>query len=593
MERDNIDEKYKWNLKDIFDSEEKWEETFKKASEEIKLFKNFAGNLKNPKTLFKCLKLVESVDGKVHLLRLYAYLKADEDVRIGENQILLSKVRSIYSQYAVEFSFVEPELIELGDDLNRLAEEEEVKVYKHYLDKLIIRKDHTLSADVERALSTIGIVTGASSNIYNMLNNADMQFEDVLGKDGVPHKLTHGSFPVYLRSYDRVLRKNASENRIKEYEKLKNTFSQALIENLKKDKAIANVRNYDSVLEMKLSRDHIPVSVYTNLIHIVGENLAPLHKLSKIRKKILGVEKLYEYDMNVPLVKDINIKISYEDASGNVNSSVRILGDDYYNTVKKGFESRWVDVYENIGKASGAYSFSVSGVHPYILMNFNDTISDMFTLAHEMGHAMHSYLTNKNQPIIYAYYSMFIAEIASTVNEALLYEYLMETTTDPKERVYLLNQRIDNFRGTLFRQVIFAEFEKEAHEMVAEGSATLESLSDLFLKLTKKHLGPSVELIPNSKYSWLTIPHFYDSFYIYQYATGFCASIAIVEKIKSEGKPAIEAYLNMLKAGDSDFTISLLKKAGVDLTTKEPIESAMRNFAILVDQLEIEISKIQ
>ena len=594
VERSKISDEYKWNIADIFVSVKVWKEEYSKVDGDLIELESFVGKLNNPKDLIECLSLKYMMEERVSLLYLYALLKADEDIRIGENQSLLAEIIKLDSKYRSCTSFIYVELLGLGSErLKSLGEEEGLQIYKHFFDNISRNEKHILDAKEENLIAKLGELDSSASNIFNILSNANLTFEDVEDKDGKKHKLTKGTYIVFSESYDEVLRKNAFINFHKEYAKLKDTIAQIYIENLKKDRISAEIRNYNSVLEMKLSSDNIPTEVYENLLTTVKEHLKPIHKLAEIRKKILKLDKLYTYDMSVPLVKEVDTKIKYEEAVKHVLESVKILGEDYYKTVKGGFENRWVDVYENVGKASGAYSGSVPGIHPYILMNYNDTYGSMFTLAHEMGHALHSELTHKNQPQAYADYSIFTAETASTVNEGLLFEYLMSVTTDPKKRAYLLNKRIDKFLGTLFYQTTLAAFEKKAHELAAEGKASLETLSQAFIDLRKEEQGPLVNFPENAEFGWLRIPHFYRSFYVYQYATGFCSSIALVEKIKTEGQPAVDAYLEMLKAGSSDYSLNLLKKAGVDLTTKEPIEAAMRYFSNLVDQLEEELEKIQ
>ncbi|MCL1925206.1 MAG: oligoendopeptidase F [Defluviitaleaceae bacterium] len=592
-DRKDIEEKYKWDLTDVFNSDKEFHNTIKEVQEKMEAFHSFKGKLGTAGELKKCFELYEDLSKKIGLLWLYSFVKSDEDTRIGENQALKGQFFKLNSAFEAVTSFIEPELLTIGDELQNLAKEESLAIYAHYFDDLLRQKAHKLSDSEEAILAKLGEIAPASSNIYSMINNADISFEDVKDKDGNLHKLTHSSARFFAESDDRELRKNASTNTMKEYASKKNTITQTFIENLKKDRVMAHIRNYNSPIEMKLFQNNIPLAVYNNLLETVAANIKPLHKFSEIRQKVLGLDTLYNYDNFVSLVKGADNKISYEEAVSTVLKSLKILGEEYFEMAKTAFESRWIDVYENTGKSSGAYSAGVPGVHPYILMNFNDTIGDMFTLTHEMGHAMHSYFTDKTQPKIYSDYTIFLAEIASTVNEALLYEYLIENTTDPKKRAYLLNERIDSFRNTLFRQVTFAAFEKEVHELAKEGSLTTEKLNEVFLDLSKKELGSNVEFISGAEFGWARIPHFYRSFYVYQYATGFCASVAIVEKIKKEGAPAINAYLNMLKAGNSGYSVDLLKAAGVDLTTKEPIEAALKNFAQLVDQFEAEILKIQ
>jgi len=592
QERKEISEQYKWNLTDIFKTFEDWQNSLDEVRNSLISFENFKGKLRNIKSLYECLSLKDELNKKTNLLLLYSRLQADQDTRIAENQVLVAKYKQLEAEYYSSISFIEPELIEIGDKILDFASEKDLQIYKHYFHDILRSQKHALSIEKEELLATISELNSSFSNIHNMTNNADIVFQDVLDSEGNKHKLTHGTSMNYSESDDRVLRKNTFENGIKEYAIRKNALSQNFIEFLKKERIYASVKNYNSSLEAKLDQDNIPVKIYTNLIDVVDKNLKPLHKLYEIRKQKMGLDELYNYDLWVSLVKDVDTKITYKEASKNVSEALKFLGEEYHQIVEEGFNNRWVDVYENTGKYSGAYNFSVQGVHPYILMNWNDTINNMFTLAHEFGHALHSHFSHEFQPNITSHYTTFLAEIASTLNEILLHEYLMKNTDDPKKRVYLLSKRIEAFRSTLFRQKTFAEFEKKAHELAKEGKASFDTLNNTFLDVLKKETGSSVLYAENAELGWLRIPHFYMTFYVYQYATSFCASIAIYEMIKSEGQTAINRYLNMLKAGKSGYSVDLLKACGVDLTTKEPIEKAMKNFAELVDQLEKELEKI-
>ncbi|MCL2611210.1 MAG: oligoendopeptidase F [Defluviitaleaceae bacterium] len=592
VERKEIPEQYKWNLTDIFATFEDWKNTIEKFSSELGSFEQFRGKLENIGNLKSCLELKDKLNKEIDLIFLYARLQADEDVRISENQALVSSSIQANTEFATAISFIEPELIEIGDKILEFTNEKDLQIYKHYFHDILRNQKHALSAEKEALFATLSELNSSFSNIHNMTNNADIVFQDVVDGEGNKHKLTHGTLAKYLESTDRILRKNAFENSIREYAIRKKGLVQNFIEYLKQERIHAKVKNYNSSLEAKLDKDNIPVEIYSNLIDVINENLKPLHKLYEMRKQKLGLEEFYNYDTNVPLIDGIDTKVTYEEASKNVSEALKFLGEEYHQIVEEGFNNRWVDVYENTGKYSGAYNFSVQGVHPYILMNWSDTINNMFTLAHEFGHALHSHFSHEFQPNITSHYTTFLAEIASTLNEILLHEYLMKNTDDPKKRVYLLSKRIEAFRSTLFRQKTFAEFEKKAHELAQDGKASLDSLNNVYLDVLKKETGSSVLYADGAELGWLRIPHFYMTFYVYQYATSFCASIAIYEMIKSEGQTAIDRYLNMLKAGKSGYSVDLLKTCGVDLTTKEPIEKAMQNFAELVDQLEKELAKI-
>ena len=593
MKRAEIAEQSKWDLTHIFKTLDDWTSLHNEVKDNLKLFDGFKGKLIDVKKIQECLALKYELGKKVNLLMLYSYLKADEDTRVSDNQAILAKFIELAAEYDSTISFIEPELLEVGDKLLDFANEDGLQIYKNYFHNILRGKKHLLSHKEEKLLAAYGELDWSHPAIHKMANNADIVFEDILDSKGNRHKLTHGTYAVYRESEDRVLRKNSVKNVLARYEERKSCLAQNFIEFAKKEKINAKVRNYNSSIEAKLDVDNIPVEIYHNLIDVVFDNLEPLYKFAEICKKKLGIDKLYNYDLDVPLIKDVDNSVSYEEASQKVLEALKPLGQEYYAAVEDGLKNRWVDVYENEGKRSGAYSFSVQGVHPYVLMNFSNTVNDMFTLAREFGHAIHSHLSNKYQPNVSSGFTIFSTEVAATLNELLLHEHLMKTTTDPKQRIYLLCKRIDNFRGTMFRQTTFAAFERKAHELVKEGKANLDTLSQAYLEFTKKEAGPLVNLPENSEYGWLRIHHFYTSFYVYQYATSFCASIAIYDMIKKEGQPAIDRYINMLKAGKSNYSVDLLKDCGVDLTTKEPIEAAMRNFAELVEQLAVELKDLE
>ena len=593
MKRYEIQETDKWDLTHIFRSPNDWTSSFDEVKESLKKFGNFRGKLKDINKLKECLILKDELDAKTGLLMLYAYLQTDQDIRVAENQALLAKYMQLSAESYAAISFIEPELLEIGDKLLDFANEDGLQIYKNYFHNILRSKKHLLSYKEEKLLAMLGELDWAFPNMHKIVNNVDIVFEDAVDSKGNKHKLTHATGIKHLESYDAVLRKSSDENYIKEYALRKSSLAQNYIEFVKKEGLYAKIRGYNSSIEAKLDVDNIPIQIYDNIINVVHENLEPMHKLMEIRKNTLGLEEIYYYDTFVPLVKDVDASITYEEASQKVAEALKFLGEEYHAVVVEGFKNRWIDVYENEGKRSGAYSFSVQGVHPYILMNFNNTVSNMFTLAHEFGHAVHSHFSNKYQPNVSSGFTIFTTEVASTLNELLLYEHEMKIETDPKKRAYLICKMIDRYRGLIFRQTTFAAFERKAHEIVKEGKANLDTLSQAYLEFTKKEAGPLVNFPENAEYGWVRIPHFYTSFYVYQYATSFCASIAIYDMIKKEGQPAIDKYINMLKAGKSNYSVDLLKECGVDLTTKAPIEAAMRNFAELVDQLEVELKGLE
>lgn len=446
-----------------------------------------------------------------------------------------------------------------------------------------------MTADKEALIAQVYEIANSPSNIFYMLNNADIDFGEVTDSKGDEHKLTHGSYSSLLESSDRELRKNAFEKLYATYFKQKNTLAAIYSSSVKKDLFTTRVRNYDTCLNAMLFANNIPTSVYTSLIETVNKHLPLLHKYVSIRKKMLGLDDLSMYDLYTPIVADVDTPISYEEAKTTVLEAVKPLGKEYCDILNKAMnEEKWVDIYENVGKRSGAYSWGAYGVHPYVSLNYANNLDSMFTLAHEMGHAMHSYYTWENQPVVYGDYTIFVAEVASTVNEALLMEHLLKTTTDKKQRLYLLNHFMDQFKGTLFRQTMFAEFELKTHTMAEQSEAlTFDSMCEIYYELNKKYYGNEIISNEEIKWEWARIPHFYTAFYVYQYATGYSAAIALSNKILKEN--GAEDYINFLKGGSSKYSIDLLKGAGVDMTTSEPVEKALSVFKNILDEMEASI----
>ena len=420
-----------------------------------------------------------------------------------------------------------------------------------------------------------------------MLNEADMVFPDVTDRNGSKHTLSHGKYISYLESEDRVLRKSAFDTLYETYLKQKNTIAAAYNASVKNDIFYSTVRNYASPLEMALEDDNIPTSVYDNLIEAVHDALPLMYRYVALRKKLLGVDELHMYDLYAPLVKDVNWSVPYDEAKVTVKKALSVMGKEYTDALQKGFNGGWIDVYENKGKRSGAYSWGAFGGHPYVLLNHNDTVNSMFTVAHEMGHALHSYFTWEKQPFVYSGHKIFVAEVASTCNEALLMEYLLNTETDKTRQLYLINYFMEQFRGTLFRQTMFAEFEKKAHEMSASGTPlTCDNLSAVYHDLNRLYFGNDITIDKYIDIEWARIPHFYNAYYVYQYATGYSAAIALSKGILNEGQPAVDKYMDFLRKGCSEYSIDLLKGAGVDMTSKKPIEAAMEVFKGLLDKME-------
>ncbi|MGB4703072.1 MAG: oligoendopeptidase F, partial [Syntrophomonadaceae bacterium] len=465
--------------------------------------------------------------------------------------------------------------------------EPELAVYAHYFDELFRQKEHILGEKEERLLAMSADLSSASNNIFTMLNNADIKFPTIRDENGQEVELTKGRYGRFMESRDRRVRKEAYEGLYSSYKGLINTLAATLSSSIKRDIFYARARNYPSALHAALDQDNVPVEVYNQLIASVNNHLDSMYRYMKIRKKLLQVDPMYMYDIYVPLVADFDMKVTYEEAKEITLQGLKPLGEEYLSVLRQGYQGRWIDVYENQGKTSGAYSWGTYDTHPYVLMNYDDKLDDLFTLAHEMGHSLHSYYSNLAQPYIYSQYSIFVAEVASTVNESLLIDYLLKNTDNPQEKMYLLNHYLEQFRGTVYRQTMFAEFEKITHERVEAGDAlTPENLGELYLELNKKYYGPEVEMDDNICAEWARIPHFYSAFYVYKYATGFSAATAIKQSILEEGQPAVDRYLDFLKSGSSDYPINLLKKAGVDLTTPEPVEKALTYFSKLLDEFE-------
>lgn len=580
--RKDVKEEDKWKICDLFKSDEAWEEEFKQCEDLIPQLAAYKGKL-NVSNMFEIFEADEKVSRLVDRLYVYANLRNHEDTENNFYQGLCGKANTLIVKYSSACAFIEPEILALNEDEVRAAAEG--SVYKHYILNLLRNKEHILDTDKEEMLAGIYELASAPDDIFSMINNADIRFDDIKDGKGKTLSLTHGKYQSYLESSDRVLRKNAFKSYYKSFYGLKNTISSTYSASVKKDIYLSNVRNYKNSLESCLYGDNIPLEVYYNLVKTVNEYLPLLQRYVKIRKDRLGVDKLYFYDLYTPIVENVDLKIDFEEAKKTVVEALKPLGEEYINIFKGGLEGGWIDKYENKGKRSGAYSWGTYGTHPYILMNYDGNYNSMFTLAHEMGHSMHSYYTWNNQPYVYGNYTIFVAEVASTVNEALLMKYLLSKETDKIKRAYLINYFLEQFRGTLFRQTMFAEFELKAHEMAERGEAlTFESLTEVYKQLNIKYFGEGIVLDDEICYEWMRIPHFYTAFYVYQYATGFSCAMALSEKILNEN--GAENYIKFLKGESSEFSIDLLKIAGVDISKPEPVVDALKVFEELLKQME-------
>ncbi|MGX1194799.1 oligoendopeptidase F [Metabacillus sp. SLBN-84] len=579
-----------WRLEDIFKDDEAWEAEFKEVKAALPKMEEFKGKLGDSADAFlEALTYQDSVMERLGKLYTYAHMRYDQDTGNSHYQGLNDRAANLYTQASSVSSYMIPEILEMDEVKIKefLQEKEELKVYGHTLDEINRQRPHVLSAEQEAMLAQASDVLSSSGNTFGMLNNADLEFPSIKDEDGEEVEVTHGRYIRFLESEDRRVREDAFKAVYGTYDKYKNTFASTLSGAVKKDNFYATVRNYSSAREAALSNNNIPEEVYENLVKTVNDNLHLLHKYIELRKKVLGLEELHMYDLFTPLVKEVKMKVPYAEAKDYLLKGLAPLGDEYIAILNEGFENRWVDVHENKGKRSGAYSSGTYGTNPYILMNWQDNVNNLFTLAHEFGHSVHSYYTRNSQPYQYGHYSIFVAEVASTCNEALLNDYLLKTIDDKKKQLYLLNHYLEGFRGTVFRQTMFAEYEHAIHKKAQDGEPlTPDLLTELYYDLNKKYFGEHLTVDEEIGLEWARIPHFYYNYYVYQYATGFSAATALSKQILEEGEPAVKRYIEFLKSGSSDYPIEVLKKAGVDMTSKEPIEEALKVFEEKLNEME-------
>ena len=587
--RADADPNYTWALEDIYPSDEAWETAYAEAQNFSRQISAFRGRLgSSARTLLEFLQLGETISVAFDSLYGYAQRRSDEDTAVSKYQGMSSKAISLMVAVDAAGSFETPELLAIPDEkLEQFYQElPALTVYRTYLDNLRRKRAHILSDAEEKLLAAAGEISQSPDTIYSMFADADLKFPPAVDSAGNEHELTHGSYIPLMHSTDRVLRKSAFQSLYSMYGKFRNTAAAILTAQVKQLKFHADARRYPSTLHMSLDSSNVPTEVYTNLIQAVHDNMQPMYRYVALRKKLLGVDELHMYDLYTPIVADADEKIPYEQAKETVLRALAPMGEDYLNILREGFDNRWIDVYENVGKCSGAYSAGLR-VHPYVLLNYTDTLDSMFTLAHEMGHAIHSYLSNKNQPVIYSDYVIFVAEVASTCNEALLMQYLLNNTTDPRKRAYLINYFLEQFRTTLYRQTMFAEFELEINRRNEAGeSLTAEVYNQIYHDLNVRYFGDGIVIDPEIDLEWARIPHFYYDYYVYQYATGYAAAIALSRRILREGEPAVRDYLEFLSGGCSKDPISLLRGAGVDMATTQPITEALRLFDELIDEME-------
>jgi len=592
--REEIDSKYKWDLSSMFPSDE----AFEAGLEELKAYcpklLAFKGKIStSAQALLEFLQLEDQMTLLLYKIINYAERKSDEDTRVAKYQAYVANATSAYTQVGEATSWFAAELLAIpAESVEKFyAEVPALEFYRRKLNKILNQREHTLSAEEEALLARAEELAVQPTNIFSMFDDADLTFEDAVDSEGKTHKLTSGSFVPLLMDADRVLRESAFKQLYSRFGEFRNTSAAILTSQVKNLQFFSSSRKYVSSLEAALAENEIPVEVYNNLIDAVHQNFPAFYKYVDLRKSVMGLDELHFWDVYTPLVDDVDMKFTYEEACDLIVKALAPMGEEYVNLVKKGLESRWVDVYETPGKRSGAYSAGGKGMNPVMLLNFQGGLDDVYTLIHEMGHSLHTYFSSHNQEITYSDYSIFVAEVASTCNEALLSHYLLEHETDPARHAYILNHFLEGFRGTIYRQCMFAEFERDISQMNADGVAlNAEVLSERYGKLCAEYFGPGIELDEEIKLEWSRIPHFYYNFYVYQYCIGFSAAIALSQRILSEGEPAVKDYIGYLSGGCSKTPIELLRGAGVDMATPDPVNAALKYFGELVDQLEQELN---
>ena len=592
--REEIDSKYKWDLSSMFPSDE----AFEAGLEELKAYcpklLAFKGKIStSAQALLEFLQLEDQMNLLLYKIINYAERKSDEDTRVAKYQAYVANATSAYTQVSEAISWFAAELLAIpAESVEKFyAEVPALEFYRRKLNKILNQREHTLSAEEEALLARAEELAVQPTNIFSMFDDADLTFDDAVDSEGKTHKLTSGSFVPLLMDADRVLRESAFKQLYSRFGEFRNTSAAILTSQVKNLQFFSSSRKYASSLEAALAENEIPVEVYNNLIDAVHQNFPAFYKYVDLRKRVMGLDELHFWDVYTPLVDDVDMKFTYEEACDLIVKALAPMGEEYVGLVKKGLESRWVDVYETPGKRSGAYSAGGKGMNPVMLLNFQGGLDDVYTLIHEMGHSLHTYFSSHNQEITYSDYSIFVAEVASTCNEALLSHYLLEHETDPARHAYILNHFLEGFRGTIYRQCMFAEFERDISQMNADGVAlNAEVLSERYGKLCAEYFGPSIELDEEIKLEWSRIPHFYYNFYVYQYCIGFSAAIALSQRILSEGEPAVKDYIGYLSGGCSKTPIELLRGAGVDMATPDPVNAALKYFGELVDQLEQELN---
>jgi len=589
LKRSEISDEYKWSVKDLYSSDELWNNDYEKALKSTQEKSSFEGCvMDSADTLANALSESEKDDYITERLYVYAFMRYYEDTSDGTYQQMSGKAQMLAVKMSEKYSFLVPEIMAADDDkVARFLDSDKIKPYRHLLCDMLAKKEHTCSQKEEKLLAMASQMADSPSDIFSKFNNADVKFGKVHDEHGDEKELTSAGFSVFMESRDRNVRKEAFYALYRQYKSYINTLAASYYGNVKQAVFFANARNYESTLQMYLSGSFIPESVYTNLIDTVNNNLDKMHDYVSLRKKTLGVDELHFYDIYAPLTSDYTVKVSYENAKETVLDALKILGDDYVSQVKKGYESGWVDVYENDGKRSGAFSWGAYGTHPYIFLNYTETLNDIFTLIHETGHAMHTYYSNETQPYTYAGYKIFVAEVASTCNEVILIDYLLKHSRSDEEKKYLYGHYLEQFKGTLFRQTMFAEFEMITHRMAQDGEVlNAESLCGTYKKLNEKYFGKDMVIDEEIAYEWARIPHFYTPFYVYQYATGFSAAVAIATKIINGDKEVLHGYREFLKGGSSMHPIELLSLCKIDMSKPDVIQDALNVFGSLIEDFK-------
>lgn len=590
MKREDIAIELTWNMQDVYETDEIFLEEYNKVAEVINDIKKYKGHLsESAEILYEYFKFRDELNVKVNRLYFYANQKLHENLGNSVYQEYAGKTEALANNWMTLVAFEEPEIMGIGEEkiMGFISSKEELTIYERSVKEIFRMKEHILPEEMSELLAMSGEMASGPSDIFAKFSNVDLKFPVIKDENGKEVALTHGNYIKYLESKERDVRKRAFEAMYETYEKYGNLMASVYNASVKKDAFYAKAEKYSSTLDRELDSNDIPKSVYMNLIKAVHKNLPLMHRYVKIRKNTMGYDKLHMYDIYAPMIHKEEREISYEDAKNMVAEGLAPMGKEYLDILKEGFSNRWIDVCENEGKRSGAYSWSCYGCHPYVLLNYQSNLDSVFTLAHEMGHAIHSYYTNENQPSVYSGYTIFVAEVASICNESLLLHHLLENIDSKDEKIYLINNYLEKFRGTLFRQVMFAEFELLTHEKVEAGEVlTKDSLCEMYYDLNKKYYGEEIADDKLIEMEWARIPHFYTPFYVYQYATGFAAAIALSERILKEGENAVNDYVKFLSGGCSKSPIELLKIAGVDMTTEEPVSNAMKVFEGLLEQME-------